>query len=63
MLSLSLARLAELTGGKIIQGEPETRIVACTFDSRQATPGSLFFALKGIRDGHDYLTEARKKGR
>ncbi|HPU94447.1 MAG TPA: UDP-N-acetylmuramoyl-tripeptide--D-alanyl-D-alanine ligase, partial [Candidatus Saccharicenans sp.] len=62
MLSLSLARLAELTGGKIIQGEPETRIVACTFDSRQATPGSLFFALKGIRDGHDYLTEARKKG-
>ena len=62
MASLSLARLAELTGGKIIQGEPETRIVACTFDSRQTTPGSLFFALKGIRDGHDYLTEARKKG-
>ncbi|HNS05124.1 MAG TPA: UDP-N-acetylmuramoyl-tripeptide--D-alanyl-D-alanine ligase [Candidatus Saccharicenans sp.] len=62
MASLSLARLAELTGGKIIQGEPETTIVAYTFDSRQARPGSLFFALKGIRDGHDYIAEAQKKG-
>jgi len=62
MASLSLARLAELTGGKIIQGEPETTIVAYTFDSRQARPGSLFFALKGIRDGHNYIAEAQKKG-
>jgi len=62
MASLSLARLAELTGGKIIQGEPETTIVAYTFDSRQARPGSLFFALKGIRDGHDYIAEAQKRG-
>ncbi|HRD01675.1 MAG TPA: UDP-N-acetylmuramoyl-tripeptide--D-alanyl-D-alanine ligase [Candidatus Saccharicenans sp.] len=62
MDSLTLARLAELTDGKIIQGEPEMKVMAYTFDSRQATPGSLFFALKGARDGHDYISDARHQG-
>jgi len=62
MASLTLNRLAELTGGKIISGEPEMMVVAYTFDSRQASAGSLFFALKGSRDGHDYVLDAWRRG-
>ncbi|MDD8020506.1 MAG: UDP-N-acetylmuramoyl-tripeptide--D-alanyl-D-alanine ligase [Acidobacteriota bacterium] len=62
MASLTLARIAELTGGKIIQGQPDTLVTAYTFDSRNTTPGSIFFALKGIRDGHHYISDARHQG-
>jgi len=33
-----------------------------TFDSREMREGGLFFALKGQRDGHDFVEDAIKKG-
>lgn len=32
------------------------------FDSRQATPDCLFFALRGARDGHDFVADALTRG-
>lgn len=39
------------------------QIAAVVIDSRQATPGSLFIALPGLRlDGHDFLADAFEHG-
>lgn len=57
-----LARIAQLAGGKLVQGNPETLILSYTFDSRTVSPGALFFALKGTRDGHEFIQDAYKKG-
>lgn len=62
MAAMYLARIAQLMGGKLLQGHPETLILSYTFDSRTASPGALFFALKGTRDGHEYLQDAYKNG-
>jgi UDP-N-acetylmuramoyl-tripeptide--D-alanyl-D-alanine ligase len=62
MASMPLVRIAQLTGGKLIQGNPETLILSFTFDSRSVSPGALFFALKGARDGHEFVYDAYEKG-
>jgi UDP-N-acetylmuramoyl-tripeptide--D-alanyl-D-alanine ligase len=33
-----------------------------TFDTREIKPGDLFVALKGERDGHDFISQAFEKG-
>ena len=33
-----------------------------TFDSREVQPGDLFVALKGVRDGHDFVQQAFASG-
>lgn len=33
-----------------------------TFDSREVRPGDLFVALKGVRDGHDFVAQAFAAG-
>ena len=46
-----------------IKGNPERRITGICFDSRKATPGSLFVAIKGTAsDGHEYINMAIEKG-
>lgn len=62
MAGLFLGRVAQLAGGRLVQGRPETLILSYTFDSRQATPGALFFALKDKRDGHQFVRDAYEKG-
>ncbi|MDD8031239.1 MAG: UDP-N-acetylmuramoyl-tripeptide--D-alanyl-D-alanine ligase, partial [Acidobacteriota bacterium] len=62
MVKLSLEQVTKLTGGQLLRGNPETTVLSWAFDSRQAGPGSLFFALKNKRDGHDYVREAYEKG-
>lgn len=62
MASMPLVRIAHLTGGKLIQGSPETLILSFTFDSRSVSPGAMFFALKGERDGHEFIYDACEKG-
>lgn len=62
MAGLFLGQIAQLTGGRLLQGHPETLILSYIFDSRQAGPGSLFFALKDKRDGHQYVRDAYEKG-
>jgi UDP-N-acetylmuramoyl-L-alanyl-D-glutamate--2,6-diaminopimelate ligase len=44
-------------------GDLEQEINGLTYDSRQARPGRLFFAVAGEKvDGHDYIDEAVRRG-
>ncbi|MCU0657655.1 MAG: alanine racemase [Polyangiaceae bacterium] len=59
---IDLATLNELVGGRL-QGDPTTRVLAVSTDSRQRRPGALFVALGGRRqDGHAFLDEAARNG-
>jgi murE/murF fusion protein len=40
----------------------DQRVVSVTADSREAFPGSVFVAVKGGRDGHDYIGQAVDNG-
>ncbi|MCX8159626.1 MAG: UDP-N-acetylmuramoyl-tripeptide--D-alanyl-D-alanine ligase [Candidatus Saccharicenans sp.] len=62
MASLFLGQVAQLAGGRLLQGRPDTPILSYTFDSRQVAPGTLFFALKDKRDGHQFVRDAYDKG-
>ena len=56
MIALSLAEIAQITGGRLDSvDEPETPVTGFVeFDSRKVTPGGLFVALPGARvDGHE----------
>lgn len=37
-------------------------IFGISFDTRSIKPGDIFFALKGVNDGHDFVQEAIEKG-
>jgi UDP-N-acetylmuramyl pentapeptide synthase len=62
VIVLTLAEVADLTGGRLAGGAdgavPVTGDVVT--DSRRAAPGGLFVALPGARaDGHDFAPQAR----
>ena len=50
---------AEATGGTVTR--PWT-ITGITIDTRELVPGDLFVALRDVRDGHDFVADALKKG-
>jgi UDP-N-acetylmuramoyl-tripeptide--D-alanyl-D-alanine ligase len=57
--------LADLVEGLTGQRPPnlEHKLTDAVIDSRQASPGSLFVALKGEReDGHDFVADAFERG-
>jgi len=60
LIPLSLARIAEITRGRLDGASPETVVAGpVVIDSRQAGPGALFAALPGERaDGHDFAAQA-----
>ncbi|RZI87878.1 MAG: UDP-N-acetylmuramoyl-tripeptide--D-alanyl-D-alanine ligase, partial [Microbacterium sp.] len=65
MIALSLARIAEVTGGTV--ADPAHADVVVTgpafLDSREALPGGLFLAIAGEHvDGHDYAERALAGG-
>ncbi|WP_193047372.1 UDP-N-acetylmuramoyl-tripeptide--D-alanyl-D-alanine ligase [Mycolicibacterium baixiangningiae] len=68
MIELTLARVAEIVGGRLADITPEdaaaTRITGTVeFDSRAVTAGGLFLALPGARsDGHDFAAAAVAAG-
>ena len=62
MAALNLGEIARRTGGKILQGSPALEIRSYGIDSRQASPGELFFAVAGKRDGHDFIPAAMDMG-
>ncbi|NRA10975.1 MAG: UDP-N-acetylmuramoyl-L-alanyl-D-glutamate--2,6-diaminopimelate ligase [Crocinitomicaceae bacterium] len=48
---------------KVVVGITDVEIDFLTFDSRSATQGSVFFAIKGVvQDGHDFISEVCDKG-
>ena len=68
MIDLTLARIAEITGGTLADITPEQAAGlhitgTVEFDSRAVTPGGLFLALPGARaDGHDFAARAVADG-
>ena len=60
----TLQQLLEATGGRVIHGtpRPDERFAGGAFDSRIAQPGSVFFALRDQRDGHDFVADAFARG-
>jgi len=68
VITLTVARLAEIVGGRLTDisaGEAEATRVTGTveFDSRAVTPGGIFLALPGARsDGHDFAAAAVQSG-
>ncbi|RBY85579.1 UDP-N-acetylmuramoyl-tripeptide--D-alanyl-D-alanine ligase [Blastococcus sp. TF02A-30] len=62
MIALTLAEVAELTGGTL-SGATAPVTGAVTLDSRSLAPGDLFVAVAGERvDGHDFLPAAAAAG-
>ena len=62
MIALKASEIALIVGGEL-NGSDETVTAAPVFDSSQATPGSIFLALKGEKsDGHKFISDAFSKG-
>ncbi|MBU4240488.1 MAG: UDP-N-acetylmuramoyl-tripeptide--D-alanyl-D-alanine ligase [Actinobacteria bacterium] len=62
MKSVSLRRIAEVTGG-FLDGPGRLRVSGVGIDSREIGDGDLFVALEGERnDGHSFLDDARLAG-
>ena len=63
VIPLTLARVAEITGGRL-HGEPDAVVTGeVVIDSRRAGPGGLFAAVPGERaDGHDFAPAAVAAG-
>ncbi|MBK1876585.1 UDP-N-acetylmuramoyl-L-alanyl-D-glutamate--2,6-diaminopimelate ligase [Pelagicoccus mobilis] len=59
-------KLSSLLGpdfAKALKGQPDPKIERLAIDSRRVTPGSLFFALPGLRsDGNSFVDEAISRG-
>ena len=63
MPALSVADLLQATGGRLVTGDPATRVTSYAIDTRRLTGGGAFFALAGEKtDGHAFLTEAARSG-
>jgi len=64
MIALTLAQLADVVGGDLLEGSADATVVrGVTIDSRSVTPGDLFVALAGRRtDGHHFVTSALAAG-
>ena len=46
-----------------VRGKKVSGVSGITFDSRNVTPGSLFFAVRGYKtDGHDFIGKAIAAG-
>ena len=60
----TLARLLAATSGRIVRGpsDPALTFSGGAFDSRILSPGTLFFALRDARDGHDFVADAITRG-
>ncbi len=60
----TLGRVLEATGGRVVRGAAERTLAfqGGAFDSRILQPGALFFALRDVRDGHDFVADALARG-
>ena len=61
MTKLTVKEIAEATGGKVLYGE-HNAFSGISIDSRKASAGELFVAIKGEKfDGHDFVSDALKQ--
>ncbi len=62
-MTQTLKQLLAGISGVEVKGKDTTPILSLATDSRRVGPGSLFFALPGLRtDGHFYISEAIDRG-
>ena len=60
---MTLGDLAARWPGTTLTGDPSAVVTAVTHDSRKASPGTLFVAIRGTAvDGNQFVDAARKKG-
>lgn len=60
---MKLSKVIETLSGTKVQGSPEKEFSGLTFDSRNASQGSMFVAVKGtLVDGHNYIKQAIANG-
>jgi UDP-N-acetylmuramoyl-L-alanyl-D-glutamate--2,6-diaminopimelate ligase len=60
---MNLERLVAALDPVDVKGNPAVEIADLAYDARAATPGSLFFAVPGMRaDGHDFALQAVENG-
>ena len=58
-----LAKIAAVMKGRLVPKEAgEVYARGVSVDSRTIAPGEVFFALKGKRDGHDFVSHAYQNG-
>ena len=63
MIPLTVAEIAQATGGTVSVAADARVTGPVVTDSRQVTPGALFVALPGEHvDGHDYAAAAADSG-
>lgn len=63
MIPKPLGLVAKTIGGELRAPDSDAAVERVSIDSRGASPGSLFFALPGLRtDGHDHLSDAFRNG-
>jgi UDP-N-acetylmuramoyl-tripeptide--D-alanyl-D-alanine ligase len=64
VIEMTLAEVAEVTGGTLADADPRARVTGeVEFDSRRVGPGGLFVAFVGQRvDGHDFARAAVAAG-
>ncbi len=60
-MHLAVEEIARVTGGRA-SGPADRQVDGATMDSRALRPGQLFVALRGERDGHDFVAAARNAG-
>lgn len=60
---MNIRELAQATGGRLVQGDPDRVISHASVDSRRVQAGDLFVAVQGERtDGHLYIDQAVRAG-
>lgn len=61
-MELIASQIAAGTGGTVVVGDSDALATSYTIDSRLARPGACFFALRGARDGHEFVRDAGDRG-
>jgi len=61
--AMTLRDIAAAVGAEVVGDDGSLRIGGVVTDSREATPGSLFIALRGAaHDGHEFIGDAARRG-
>jgi UDP-N-acetylmuramoyl-tripeptide--D-alanyl-D-alanine ligase len=61
-MRMTASELAARAGGRVVQGDASVVCTSYGFDSRALDHGACFVALRGHRDGHDFVDDAFRAG-
>ena len=62
MAEITLRQAAQWCGGTVEEKYADVTFCGANNDSRNILPGQLFLALRGVRDGHDFIDAAMERG-